>query len=176
MNLWEKSHTCEFAKEKYFNGHSDTHSIQENFDLLTSFIQDLADKHIPSKTSRSISSIPWITPEIRRKIRRKNKANAKAKTTDSNKLKSKFETLRREIMADVRKQHDLYVNNLVGDVMANLRDFYRYINSQKNTQGIPPLKKKAEELNSQFTDEHTQVPLLDRSALFMDHMLFLRTE
>ena len=71
--------TLEFAKEKYFNGHSDTRSVQENFDLLTSFIQDSADKHIPSKTSRSVSSIPWITPEIRRKIRRKNKTHAKAK-------------------------------------------------------------------------------------------------
>ena len=178
--------TLEFAKEKYFNGHSDTRSVQENFDLLTSFIQDLADKHIPSKTSRSVSSIPWITPEIRRKIRRKNKTHAKAKKTGSSKLRSKFETLRREIKADVRKQHDLYVNNLVGDVKANPRDFYRYINSQKkDTQGIPPLKRKngkgvaqsdlekAEEFNGQFTDvfsknEHTQVPLLDRSAPFMN--------
>ena len=178
--------TLQFAKEKYFNGHSDTRTVQENFDLLTSFIQDSADKHIPSKTSRSVSSIPWITPEIRRKIRRKNKTHAKAKKTGSSKLRSKFETLRREIKADVRKQHDLYVNNLVGDVKANPRDFYRYINSQKkDTQGIPPLKRKngkgvaqsdlekAEEFNGQFTDvfsknEHTQVPLLDRSAPFMN--------
>ena len=123
--------TLEFAKKKYFNGHSDNGSVQENFDLLTSFIQDSADKHIPSKTSRSVSSIPWITPEIRRKIRRKNKNHAKAKKTGSSKLRSKFETLRREIKADVKKQHDLYVNNLVGDVNANARDFYRYINSQK---------------------------------------------
>ena len=178
--------TLEFAKEKYFNGHSDIRSVQENFDLLTSFIQDSADKHIPSKTSRSVSSIPWITPEIRRKIRRKNKTHANAKKTGNSKLRSKFETLRREIKADVRKQHDLYVNNLVGDVKANPRDFYRYIYSQKkDTQGIPPLKRKngkgvaqsdlekAEEFNGQFTDvfsknEHTQVPLLDRSAPFMN--------
>ena len=155
---------------------------------LISFIQDSADKHIPSKTSRSVSSIPWITPEIRRKIRRKNKTHAKAKNTGSSKLRSKFETLRREIKADVRKQHDLYVNNLVGDVKANPRDFYRYINSQKkDTQGIPPLKRKngkgvaqldlekAEGFNCQFTDvfsknEHTQVPLLDRSAPFMNEI------
>ena len=178
--------TLEFAKEKYFSGHSDTRTVKENFDLLTSFIQDSADKHIPSKTSRSVSSIPWITPEIRRKIRRKNKTHAKAKKTGSSKLRSKFETLRREIKADVRKQHDLYVNNLVGDVKASPRDFYRYINSQKkDTQGIPPLKRKngkgvaqsnlekAEEFNGQFTDvfnksKHTQVPLLDRSAPFMN--------
>ena len=181
--------TLEFAKEKYFNGHSDTRSVQENFDLLTSFIQDSADKYIPSKTSRSVSSVPWITPEIRRKIRRKNKTHAKANKTGSSKLRSKFETLRREIKADVRKKHDLYVNNLVGDVKANPRDFYRYINSQKkDTQDIPPLKRKngkgvaqsdlekEEEFNGQFTDvfnknEHTQVPLLDRSAPFMSDIV-----
>ena len=149
----------------------------------------MADKHIPSTTSRSVYSVPWITVEIRRKIHRKNKTHAKAKRTGSSKLRSKFETLRREIKADVRKQHALYVNNLVGNVWANPREFYRYINSQKkDTQDIPPLKRrnengvaqsdleKAEEFNGQFTDvfninEHTQVPLLDRSALFMDDIV-----
>ena len=81
------------------------------------------------------------------------------------------------------------MNNLVGDVKANPRDFYRYINSQKKgTQGIPPLKKrqggglaqsdfeKASEFNGQFTDvftksEHSQVPLLDRSAPFMEDIV-----
>ena len=77
------------------------------------------------------------------------------------------------------------MNNLVGDVKANPRDFYRYINSQKkDTQGIPPLKKrngsgivqsefeKAEEFDGQFSEseyksEYKQVPLMDRSAPFM---------
>ena len=99
--------------------------------MITSFIQDSAAKHIPSKTSRPVSSVPWITPEIRRNIRKKNETHAKAKKTGSAKIRSKFETLRREIKADMRKQHDLYVNNLIGDVTANPRDFYRYINSQK---------------------------------------------
>ena len=81
------------------------------------------------------------------------------------------------------------MNNLVGDVKANPRDFYLYINSQKkDTQGIPSLKKKnakgvaqsdlekAEEFNGQFTDvfnetEPTQVPLLDRSAPFMNDIV-----
>ena len=63
--------TLKFAKEKYFNGHSDTRS------------------------SRSVSSVPWITPEIRRNIRKKNETHAKAKRTGSAKIRSKFETLRR---------------------------------------------------------------------------------
>ena len=64
-----------------FNGYSNNRSVQENFNLIhvTSFIQESAEKHIPSKTSRSTSSVPWITPEIRRKIRRRNWTHAKVK-------------------------------------------------------------------------------------------------
>ena len=138
-----RSDALRFAKERYFNGYSDSRSVQENFNLITSFIQDSADKLIPSKTSCSVSSVPWITPAIRRKICRKNATHAKAKQSGSAKIGTKFETLRREIKADTRKQHDLYVKNLVGDVKANPKDFCRYINSQnKDAQGIPPLKRQ----------------------------------
>ena len=83
----------------------------------------------------------------------------------------------------------MYANNLVGDVKANPRDFYRYINSQKkDNQGIPPLKRRggtgitaseieqAEEYNSQFTDvfnknDQSAVPFLSRSAPFMDDIV-----
>ena len=86
------------------------------------------------------------------------------------------------------------MNNLVGDVKANPRDFYWYINSQKkDTQGIPPLKRKngkgvaqsdlekAEEFNGQSTDvfnknEHTQVPLLDRSVPFNNDIAVSKDE
>ena len=54
-----------------------------------------------------------------------------SKKDSSTKSKAKFETLRREIKPDIRKQHDLFVNDLVGDVKANPRDFYRYINGRK---------------------------------------------
>ena len=98
---------------------------------------------LSSLPSESSYSVPWITPEIRRKIRIRNRTHAKAKKTGSSKLRAKFESLRKEIKAEVKKQHDLYVNNLVGDIKANPRDFYRYINSQKkDTQGIPPLKRR----------------------------------
>ena len=52
--------------------------FKKKFNLITHFIQNSADKHIPSKTSHSVSSVPRITPAIRRKIRRKN-ATCKSK-------------------------------------------------------------------------------------------------
>ena len=153
--------------------------------MITSFIQESADKHSPSKTSRSVSSVPWITPEIRKKIRKGNKTHAKAKKTDSSKLRSKVETLRREIKADGKMQHDLFVNNLVDDVKANRSDFYRYINDKKKTfkvshplrgEMVTVLLNRNWNRQMKFTDvfnknEHSQVPLPNRPVPFKNDII-----
>ena len=41
-----------------------------------------------------------------------NRTHVKAKKTGGSKLRAKFESLRREIKAGVKKQHGLYVNTL----------------------------------------------------------------
>ena len=74
-----RQESSNFAKDKYFDGHSGSCSVQENFNLITSFIQEAVHKYIPSKTSRSVASVPWITSEIRRKIQKRNKTHGKAK-------------------------------------------------------------------------------------------------
>ena len=80
---------------------------------------------------------------------------------------------RREIKADVKKQHDLHVNNLVCDIKVNPRDFYRYFYSQRYSQGIPPLKRRndsglAESELEQADEFNGQVLLPNRSAPFIE--------
>ena len=92
----------------------------------------------------------------------------------SSKLRSKYQELRQQIKADNKKQHNLYVNKLVGDIKVNPKDFYWYTNSQrKDNQGIPPLKRRngsgLAEFNCQFTavfskTSENEVPLLVKSA------------
>ena len=81
------------------------------------------------------------------------------------------------------------MNNLVGDVKANILGILSlHKQSEKRHPRYSPLKKrqgsglapsdfeKASEFNGQFTDvftksEHRQVPLLDRSAPFMEDIV-----
>ena len=127
-----------FAKDIYFKGHSDSRSVQENFNLITSFIQEAVDKYIPSKTSRSVASVPWITSGIRRNIRKRNKSHAKTKKTGSSKLRSKFQELRQQIKADIKKRHDLYVNKLVGDIKIKPQILLSvYQQSEERQSGYP---------------------------------------
>ena len=79
---------------------------------------------------------------------------------------------------DWRVSQNSMVNKLVGDVKANPRDFYRYINSQKKDgSGLAESDfEKAGEFNGQLTDvftktEHSQVPLLNRKAPFMEDIV-----
>ena len=75
---------------------------------------------------------------------------------------------------------------MVGDVKANPQDFNRYINSQKwtprvftkrNCGGVAQSEsEKTAEFNGKFTDvfiksEYSQVPLLNRSATFMEDIV-----
>ena len=102
--------------------YSNNRTVQENFHLITPLLRSLL-KSISPKKNRPNSSVPWLTPEIRRKILKRKRTYATVTKTSSNKLWSKFEYLRRETKAGIIK-HDLYVNNLVGDIKANSRDFY----------------------------------------------------
>ena len=68
----------------------------------------------------------------------KNVTHAKAKKTGSAKIRSKFENLRRQIKADIRKQNDMYVNNLVGDVKANPKDFIGISKVRGKIHKTPP--------------------------------------
>ena len=56
-------------------------------------------------------------------IRKRNKTHAKANKTGNSRLKTRFQEFRKEIKTEIKKQHDLYVNNLVGDIRANPRNF-----------------------------------------------------
>ena len=51
-----KNRCFECAMDKYFNGYSDARPVQENFNLITSFIQKSAD----TKTGRWVCSVTGI--------------------------------------------------------------------------------------------------------------------
>ena len=72
---------------------------------------------------------------------RKQKKPGSAKIQANKNIKMSLKLLRKEIKADFRKQHDLYVNNLVGDVKANPKDFIgtSIVRKKRHPRYPPPL-------------------------------------
>ena len=108
--------TQNFTKDKYFNGHHHNRTVEENWKMIKHFIMETTEKNIPSKTSNGKQSLPWINNHIKSLIRRRNRIHANYKKTNSSRIKRKWQELRKSVNKEVNEEHNIYVNNLIGDI------------------------------------------------------------
>ena len=71
------------------------------------------NKHIPRKTLSTRKDIPWMSPEIKRKIRKKQMLYNKQKKTGNVEDKRKFRELRSIVKRELDIAHNQYVLNLL---------------------------------------------------------------
>ena len=116
--------------------------------------------------SRKHLSLPWITTELRRQIRRRNILYRRAKHSGSTDIYNKFLDLKHSIQRDLRKSYWQYIKCLISFEPAHgehqkQKKFWSYIKSLKNDHvRISSLNtpdglvtndtQKAEVLNTQF--------------------------
>jgi hypothetical protein len=165
-----------FARTSFFDGREANRTVEENWMLIKRFLQQSIEKNIPSKNSRKVKSLPWVTGRIRSKIKRRNKVHQRYKSTGCDALKLRWEELRNGVKSDLKDSHQEYINDMMSDVIKHYpKPFWKYINRQRSDQQcIPTLKSpelgdvvsdvgKAELLNEQFssvynTTEHDSIP------------------
>ena len=124
------------------------------------------NKFIPSKTSKPRDGLPWITPSLKKMMRKRDKMFQKHKTS------AKYRTLKRETQQGLRKTYWDYIEKVITPSSQNPtntanKKFWTYIKHCKtNNSGISPLKdngilhsdpgKKADILNNQFKSVFTK--------------------
>ena len=182
-----KKKTKEFANDQYFNGCQNSRSVNKNWNLFKSHVLKMTELYIPSKVAKSKLQPPWITSNIRRLVRKRNRTHAKAKKYKSSRLSKRWKNIRAQIKIEAQRAHNDYVNNIIGNIRDNCKPFWRYINSKKQEkQRIPNLKRsdgteaesdfdKAQCLNAQFssvytTKEFDSVPFLKSNYRKMDNI------
>ncbi|XP_072048916.1 uncharacterized protein [Amphiura filiformis] len=140
-----------------------TTSVEHDWNEFKDGIFKCMDENIPTKMSSMRNNTPWITPEIRRKLREKQRLYNKAKETGNEEDLMKFKTIRKE----VQKASKLSYWNWVRSYCINsTKQFYGFVKKlKKDSVGIPALKHqgrlisdgigKAEVLNHQFDSVFT---------------------
>ncbi|CAC5376367.1 unnamed protein product [Mytilus coruscus] len=138
---------------------------------ITHIILDAADKCIPNKiiTVRK-DQPPWLTNEIKKKIRKKNRIHKTAKRRDNSKDWNKFKKIRNEVTNLVRKSKEDFNNSLIKKVIDNNssnKNWWKIVNQitgmKSRDTSIPPLLindslifddiDKANELNDFFASQ-----------------------
>ena len=124
---------------------SDSLTVDDNSKFIEEGIQDIIDSKIPSKMSKSKQSFPWITPPIKKAMKRRDKLYEKARKTRSPEHWNKFKEQRQKVKEDIRSGHKGYVKEMIGDNLAeNPKPFWSYITSlRKEKTGVPTLESKS---------------------------------
>ncbi|MCG8048052.1 MAG: hypothetical protein JAY75_12610 [Candidatus Thiodiazotropha taylori] len=150
-------------------------------------LQDGIDKHVPKKTISSKDSLPWITQDIKRNIRKRDSLYQKYKKTRTRKDREEFVAKRHQVRHKLSQAHNQYLETILGisksednaepgKPSCSTKKLYTLLNRSKNdTKGISSLstggnlysntKDKADILNNQFQSVFTPKTPLALSKL-----------
>ena len=148
------------------NGHNNK-NVDELWQEFKNSLKTSIDKHIPKKTSKPRDSLPWIDPETRKLMNKRDKLSKLWKKTGITEIETKWHDTRREVRKRLDREHWKYVGGLFEprdeeyDKQPCNKRFFTYVKHQRTTSiGIAPLKcdgklitdpkTKAEILNTQF--------------------------
>ena len=174
--LWNKADN--FGIKSDVQTFSDTfmktqfNTVSDMWDSLKTALDSIIEKRVPSKLSSPRFTNPWINTEIRRAIRRKQRAHSKARRTKKKKDTDRYRRLQREVKHMIRVANRQYIETTINEAYtSNNKRFWSYVKSKgQESSGIPPLKSKdgflksdsynkAEILNEQFRSVFTEEDL-----------------
>ena len=164
---WEgfKQHVREFNIRMEQTEYTDTNALWKD---IKGIIDEGIGKFIPHKLARGRNSLPWMSSEVRKMVRKKNRLYTKMKRSGNAKDKDAYRKVKASVQKKMRQSYWGYVENIVQEEDTDSRKtgnkkFWTYIKSCKqDTTGIAPLlgddgklaedgRGKAEILNTQFT-------------------------
>ena len=91
------------------------HSSDDNWVLLKDFILQTMDRNIPSKFSRSRANQPWISPSLKRMVRKKARLYNEAKETNAVSDWNNFKSFRKTVQKKIRAAYWSYTKRMLTD-------------------------------------------------------------
>ena len=92
--------------------YSQSNSTEDLWNHFEKSLQETLDKNIPTKMTGNKFSSPWITYEIKKLTRIRDRTHKKMKKSNCPRLKKVIKDLNRKIQQKVRRSHWDYVNSL----------------------------------------------------------------
>ncbi|CAC5390522.1 unnamed protein product [Mytilus coruscus] len=153
----------------FINNHQNSTNINKMWEEFKDEIQKLTDKHIPQRTITHQHGYPWITIELRRMMRKRDRLyNKIKKTADNGKMRTAYKNLKHLVQKETRKCYWNYVSNIVApDDKPNPKKCFSFLKCmRKETAGVPPLKHEGQTSNDTVDkSKHSNQCLLKTTKL-----------
>ena len=168
--LWNKCNITNAQKEitemtqKFLKTFNKDSNVNEMWTFLKKRIEEIIEKHVPTKMTSKKHQQPWFTTLTNRLTRKKKRWFQRMKNTNSERVKNKYKEIKRTTQKALRSAHSEYVKNMICNDNKDNKKLWTYIKSKRQEQvGIPDLiddnnktikdpKEKANILNNQFSN------------------------
>ncbi|KAK3082833.1 hypothetical protein FSP39_006608 [Pinctada imbricata] len=140
--------------------------ISSLWDTFQSTLEESISRNIPTKNAKLKDGYPWITRDIRKLIRKRDRWYKRMKKSGNNHDASKFKELKRKTQQEMRRAYWKYIDGIVTpepneECDNNRKRFWTFIKHRRSDgNSVPPLKRngvlhpdptdKANILNNQF--------------------------
>ena len=121
-------------------------TAEELWTLFKSDLESSISTHVPHKTAKPKDSLPWLTPEIRRLIRLRDRLYKRKKKSANADLTVKFKDLKRLVQRELRRAYWKYIENIVtppedDNQYSGMKRFWTYVKHKRtDNNGIAPLR------------------------------------
>ena len=158
----------EAFSQEFLSSNPSANTVDTNWATIKNNLHEIMLNNVPWKLSRGKRHLPWITRDIKRQMRKRDKLHSKARRNPSSNSWSVYRQYRNRVTSVVRKAHQDYVNNIIGTSLTEKpKCFWSYVKLMRTENlGIPTLRTatklcttdldKAEALNAHFKSVFTQ--------------------
>lgn len=160
-----KNDVADFSHSFATTAYTDINSMWEGF---TAKIKSIMEIRVPTKMTLARHTHPWMNRNIRRGIRRKQRAHKKARTTGKKRDRDRYKMLQQQTQFEIRRADRKYMEDASDNYTENPKKFWSLIKSKgQEASGVSALKNKegymksdnkskAEILNDQFQSVYTR--------------------
>ena len=165
IRLWNKADLNALKSDarcfsnNFLNSFDQNGNVEDMWSSFKSNLIKILNKHVPTKISSSKFNQPWITTQVKRAIRQKQRWFNKCKHNNSERIHKKYKEIKKYTQKICRNAHFNYVQNLIS-TDTNNKKLYSYIKSKKQENtGIADIQHG----NNLIQDPKT------KANLFNDH-------
>ena len=146
--------------DKFIKSDPTKNDINTNWCTIKSILNNIFNDYVPYRTTKSRHNLPWITNEIKRSMRKRDRLFLWARKSNTD--WSNFRKFRNSVAKSIILSHRNYINNIIGsNLVKNPKCFWSYVKLKRTVNvGVPTLKTgtkvcnsdidKAEALNNRF--------------------------
>ena len=113
-----RAHLSSFCDQSLASGPKER-SVEDNWSIIADSIQEVINKFIPSKMTKTKRHLPWVSPDIKRLMNNRGRLHKKAKRTGKARQIGAYRQLRNRITKSIRDSRAKYVKEVMGSIASS---------------------------------------------------------